>query len=126
MTDRIMVYAGSQTTDIMISTEGSDYPMSAKKIVLSYNTLPLVGSNTQNLTYSSWRHSFMFFQEQLSINFRVGALLNTPKGLYYIDWTIAETRQDTNSGKTAHYYAPVKTLVEVVALVNNTYEFSVD
>lgn len=46
--------------------------------------------------------------------FRVGASINTPTGLYYIDWNIDEERQD--SLKTNQYDPPAKTLVEVAGV----------
>jgi len=46
-----------------------------------------------------------------SINFRLAAAIDIPQGLYYINWTIDETRFD---GATDNIYdPPVKTLVEV-------------
>jgi hypothetical protein len=56
--------------------------------------------------------------------FRVAAALNTAKGLYYINWGKDETRQ--NGATKDSYHPPPKTMVEVVAMVSNKYQFSVD
>lgn len=100
--------------------------MQAKKIVLT----PTSNSRTRvnpdsKLGYQSLIATFQFFQEETSIAMRVGADVTLSKGLYYIDWTIEETSQSTTVANSAQYHQPVRTLVEVVAAVNNKWTFSV-
>jgi hypothetical protein len=45
----------------------------------------------------------------------------TPKGLYYINWGKDETKQ--NGATKDSFHPPPKTMVEVVAKVNNKYQF---
>jgi len=83
-TNRIIVYAGSQTGDIPITTASSDHPLAAAKVVLE----PRTNDRTPDsgyLSYSSPEDDFKMYQESLEINFRISADLATPKGLYYID-----------------------------------------
>jgi hypothetical protein len=120
--NRIVVFAGSQTTNIVISTESTSKPLSAKKIVFT----PATNSRTSDsgkLAYTSYINAFTLWQDKYSLNFRVAAKVDLGKGLYYIDWTIEESKED---GLTENAYnRPVKTLVEVVAKTSKKYKFAV-
>jgi hypothetical protein len=106
----IVVYPGSETVDLTLSTVGS--PCSAKQILFKPRT------DAYGLEYRSKDHNFTLLEGQQSIGFRVAAAADISKGLYYIDWTIEET-----TGQT--YSRPVRTLVEVAAKTPHKYKFQV-
>jgi hypothetical protein len=122
LANRIVVWAGSQTDDVAISTESTSKPLSAKKVVLT----PYTNSRTSDsgkLVYTSAMHSFTLWQDRFSCNFRVAAKIDLSKGLYYIDWSLEETRE-SSLGDDA-YNRPVKTLVEVVGKTAQKFKFAV-
>ena len=121
--NRIIVYAGTQTQDIKITTSGEDAPMAARKVELNPYTNPRT-SDADGLSYSSRLHSFNFMQADLEIWFRVGASIDMAKGLYYINWNMNEQHQE--GSKHYHYHPPVKTLVEVVAKTPGRHSISVE
>lgn len=88
-TKRIIVYAGTQTSDIKIRTTGDDATMGARKLELIPETnarTPDVGG----LVYTSRIHDFDFYQAELDISFRVAAGIELSKGLYYVEWKLRE------------------------------------
>jgi len=106
-TNRIMVYAGTQTSDVYITTESTSKPMAAKQIVLT----PTTNSRTPDggkLKYISASDSWTLFQSFYQIQFRVCAAINTTKGLYYIGWFNNETKQ--TGLNDVQYSIPVSTL----------------
>jgi len=122
MSNRIIVYAGTQTEDIPITTDSSS-SVAAKKLVLTPTTNERTPDSAK-LVYTSVMHSFEFFQEMLDIHFRVAASIDLAKGLYYIDWEVEETKQDGTNRD--HYHVPVKTLIEVVPKTAKKYKFKLD
>jgi hypothetical protein len=122
ISNRIVVFAGSQSTNIAISTESTSKPLSAKKIVF-YPATNSRTSDSGKLAYTSYLNAFTLWQDEYSLNFRVAAKVDLGKGLYYIDWTIDESLEN---GLTENAYnRPVKTLVEVVAKTSKKYKFAV-
>lgn len=100
--------------------------MQAKKIVLTPTSNARTRVNPDSkLGYQSLIATFQFFQEETNIAMRVGADVTLSKGLYYIDWSIEETSQSSTVANAAQYHQPVRTLVEVVAAVNNKWTFAV-
>jgi len=121
-TNRIMVYAGTQTSDVYLTTESTGKPMAAKQIVLT----PTTNSRTPDggkLKYTSASDSWTLFQSFYSIQFRVCAAIDTTKGLYYIDWSNNETKQ--TGLNDVQYDIPASTLVEVVGKTSGKYTFGV-
>ena len=125
--NRIKVYAGSYTQDIVIKAESdtNQSQMQAQKIVLtaSANVRSRTAPSTR-IAFTSAEYAFTFFQEYTQINFKVGADINITKGLYYIDWSKVETGQVSSTNSSTHYHHPVRTLVEVVAKVDNKFAFT--
>jgi hypothetical protein len=119
---RIVVFAGSQTSDLLIATESTSKPCSAKKIVFRPSTNSRT-SDSGKLVYTSKIHKFILWQNDLSLLFRVAAKASLGKGLYYIDWTIEEFKEDGLIDNA--YNRPVKTLVEVVGKTSMKYKFAV-
>lgn len=77
------------------------------------------------LGYSSPIHDFTLFSGVNEIHFRVGADITLAKGIYYINWSVEETRYDNSADSSvATYHEPTKTMVEVVAKKNNKYQFT--
>lgn len=127
MANRIKVYAGSYTTDIIIraTSDSSQSQMQAKKIVLTGTANPRSRTNPEaKLAWQSKDFSYTFFQEYTQITFKVGADITLSKGLYWIDWAKVETGQTSTTNATTHYHHPVRTLVEVVGKVANKYSFT--
>ena len=125
--NRIKVYAGSYTGDIVIKAESDtgQSQMQAKKIDLSARANIRSRTNpVDQLNWTSAEYSFTFFQEYTQITFKVGADISLSKGLYYIDWSKIETGQTSENTSSVHYHHPVRTLVEVVGKVNNKYAFT--
>ena len=120
--NRIVVSAGSQTTDLLISTADSNQPLAAKMIEFS----PATSTSTPDsgkLTYTSTSTNWKLSQGKWSIPFRIGAAIDMSKGLFYIDWTITETKE---AGRSENQYdPPVSTLVEVQAKTSAKFMFSV-
>ena len=120
--NRIVVYAGTQTTDLYLSTGGSTTPMAAKQIVFT----PTTNGKTPDsgkLLYTSVTDNFILFQSFYQMQFRVAAAIDMVKGLYYINWSNNETKQ---TGVTdVQYDIPANTLVEVIAKVAGQYTFAV-
>ena len=84
--------------------------MAAKKITF----LPATNTSTEDngkILFTSPVNSFIMFHRQKQISFNLGAAINLDKGVYYIDWEIDETRQNSQSAN--QYDPPPKTLVEV-------------
>jgi hypothetical protein len=117
-----VVYAGTQSGDIYITTASTAQPMAAKQIVFT----PTTNSRTPDggkLKYTSVADNWTLFQSYYSIQFRVCAAIDTTKGLYYIDWSNNETKQ--TGLNDVQYDIPASTLVEVVAKVSGKYTFAV-
>jgi hypothetical protein len=108
---RIMVTAGSQTTDLKIKVLGTNAQMGEKSVVFTPSVNSSTTISTGGLSFTSKWNEFKMWQSNVYIYFRVAAAYDTPKGLYYIDWSHAEDRNSTNKSKAFHQ--PVKTLVEV-------------
>lgn len=109
--DRIVILAGTQSSDITISTTGSsNWHMMSQSVVFT----PTTNSNypdSGNLEYTSWFNEWTAWQMVDSIKFRVSAKTGTSPGLYYIDWA---TEEVTQAGISVNRYnAPVSILVEV-------------
>lgn len=82
----------------------------------SARTSPAPGALLGFQNNCSWK----FKNDESMIHFRVGADISLSKGIYYVDWAVAET-------ETANYYAKTKrTKVEVIAQTANKWQFSVD
>lgn len=127
MANRVKVYAGSYTTDLIIkvSSDTNQSQMQAKKIVLTGTANPRSRTNPESkLAWQSNVYHYTLFQEVLQVTFRVGADITLSKGLYWIDWAKEETGQTSTTNATTHYHHPVRTLVEVVAAVANKYTFT--
>lgn len=120
--NRIVVWPGTQTTDLAITTVNSTWPLQAKKITFS----PATNSRTPDasaLKYTSFRHAFIMQQEEWQINFRVAAARDSVKGLYYMNLKLEETVQPgIDKGL---YVAPPPTLVEIAPFVAGKYAFAV-
>jgi len=120
--NRIVVWPGTQTTDLVITTVNSTWPLQAKKITFS----PSTNSKTPDasaLKYTSFTHAFVMQQEEWQINFRVAAARDSVKGLYYMNLKLEETVQPgVDKGL---YVAPPPTLVEIAPFVAAKYTFTV-
>lgn len=79
------------------------------KLTPSMNSSASPSSGT--IAFTSAKHDFNFKLAYTSIMFRCSATIETPKGLYYADWSTTETNSVTSSKKS--YHPPVKTLIEV-------------
>jgi len=91
---RIIVHPGTTSSDIAVTlgTNAND-PMAAQKVKLT----PSINARTPDsgkLSFVSSFYEFQIFQEFLSINFKLGAAIDTPQGLYYINWSVEETRNE--------------------------------
>ena len=120
--NRIVVYAGTQSSDVLITTVSTALPLAAKTIVLT----PVTNSRTPDggkLKYTSVQDEWTLFQSYYSIQFRVCAAIDTTKGLYYIDWSNNETKQ--TGLNDVQYNIPASTLVEVVGKTAGKYTFGV-
>ena len=121
--NRIMVYPGTQSIDIPITTANSSWPLEAKSMTFS----PTVNGNTPDaggLGFSSVKHNWIMLQDEWKINFRVSAAANMQKGLYYVTWALTEGKQPQVTDGL--YSPPPNTLVEVPAYKSKVYSFSVD
>ena len=120
--NRIVVYPGTQTPDLYITTSSPSQPLAAKQIVFS----PATSTRTPDggrLKYTSAVDKWTLLQSAYSVQFRVAAGIDLPKGLYYIQWSNNETKQ---TGRTeVQYDPPVSTLVEVGPKTLGKYVFSV-
>lgn len=120
--NRILVWPGTQTDWLTISTANSTFPMSANKLVL----VPTVNSKTPDggrIKFTSVQDQFVMLFSDQTIHFRVAADITTPKGLYYISWQTTETYQ--NGTSVPLYNPPPMTLIEVPSLVRGKYTFTV-
>lgn len=120
--NRIVVWAGTQTDLIPISTVNETFPMSARMLMFT----SAVNSKTPDagrLKFTSIKDSFVMLFSEQTIYFRVAADIATPKGLYYVNWQVVETSQ--NGTTTNLYGAPAMTLIEVPSLVRGKYSFVV-
>jgi hypothetical protein len=119
--NRIVVYAGTQSEDIYITTESERLPCAAKSLVFSYSLYyyKTQGSSSTNVKLSSVLDKQTMFNGSSSIAIRVSAPIEAKKGFYYIKWVKSETM---HSGVTQELYQPpVSTLVEVTH--GNPYKF---
>ena len=119
---RIIVYPGTTSSDITV-TLGSSDPMAAQKVKLTPSTNART-PDSGKLSFVSSFYEFQIFQEFLSINFKLGAAIDTPQGLYYINWSVEETRNEGAQNYT--YNRPDKTLIEVTGKKAAIYKFNVD
>lgn len=120
--NRIVVWPGTQTTNLALTTVNSTWPLEAKKVTFSAST----NSRTPDasaLKYTSFTHGFVMQQEEWQINFRVAAARESVKGLYYMNLKLEETVQP--GVDKALYVAPPPTLVEIAPFVKGKYEFVV-
>jgi len=91
-TGRIIVYPGTTSSAITVSL-GTNDPMAAKNVKLT----PSTNSRTPDsgkLSFVSSFYEFQIFQEFLAIDFKLGAAIDTAQGLYYINWSVEETRNE--------------------------------
>jgi hypothetical protein len=116
--NRIQIWAGSQSTDLQISTQSVLYPCQSQSLTFT----PSISGNTTMsslITFSSIWHQFIMFQDDVRINFRIAVAKSTPKGLYYVQWKVDEVRQ---TGVQISPYDPLaQTLVEVVSASSSKY-----
>jgi len=120
--NRVVVWPGTQTNLLPISTVNSTFPMSARMLVFTYS----VNSKTPDggrLKLTSIKDSFVMLFNEQTIHFRVAADIATPKGLYYVTWQVSETAQ--NGTFTNLFSPPSMTLIEVPSLVPKKYSFTV-
>lgn len=120
--NRVVVWPGTQTDLLPISTVNSTFPMSARMLVFTYT----INSKTPDggrLKLSSVKDSFVMLFSEQTIYFRVAADIATPRGLYYVSWQVTETSQ--NGTFTNQFIAPPMTLIEVPSLVPRKYSFTV-
>jgi len=120
--NRILVWPGTQTDLLTISTVNSTFPMSANKLVLA----PTVNSKTPDggrIKFTSVKDNFVMLFGDQTIHFRVSADIAIPKGLYYISWQSTETYQ--NGTIVPLYSPPPMTLIEIPSLVRGKYTFTV-
>lgn len=122
-TGRILVYPGTTTTDLTISLGSNNEPMAANNVRLTPSTNART-PDSGKLGFVSDFHDYRIFQEYQSMNFKVGAAIDTPQGLYYINWSIEEERNEGASKDT--YSRPDRSLVEVTAKTAAVYDFHVD
>jgi len=120
--NRILVFAGTQTTDLFLTTASRSLPMAAKNIAFTPVTNPRTPDGGK-LKYTSVISNWILFQSFYSMQFRVAAAVDMPKGLYYIDWTIKEEQQ--TGVPDIQYDIPPSTLVEVAAKVAGKYNFAI-
>lgn len=123
----IEVNAGTYTTDLKIKPKEGTVKSKSVKLTpsLNTNTSP---DPTGNISYSSELHDWTLYQDDSEIWFKVGAAINTPKGIYYLNWKIEEVPNESSdaTADTTHYTAPPKTRVEVVEKgTNNEKKFNV-
>jgi len=119
----IVVYAGSYTTNVAIS---ADTQMSSKSVTLTASNNTRTRKNPENnIQFKSDVENFVFYSENTSIHFRVGADINLAKGIYYINWSISEEGHSANND-VQQYHQPMKTKVEVVAKKANKWSFQVE
>ncbi|CAG9328924.1 unnamed protein product [Blepharisma stoltei] len=121
MTNRVVVYSGSQSSDLVIST--GSWPCVSQKVVLT----PTINAQTLDnggIKLTSSIHEFTIYQMVNEINFRVSASSATAAGLYYVDWSTAEVVQD--GIENSQYVAPYNLLVEVTDGISKMYMISVD
>lgn len=109
MSNRILVNPGTQTSNIDINFSDGGF-LAAKKLVLSPSTNSHT-SDSGKLTFSSVDDGFTLVYEESEIEFRVGAAIDLAQGLYWIDWSLDETK--SANGTDTQYDPPSKTLVEV-------------
>jgi hypothetical protein len=122
--NRIVVFAGSQTEDIYITTESESKPNASKSIQFAYEIssyFPDSGA-ADKITLTP-DDDWTLHENLHQISFRLSADIDMTKGLYYIDWEITEELHDGVDKNV--YQPPVKTLVEVVEKVEGKYEFEV-
>lgn len=122
--NRIVVFAGTQTEDIYITTESESKPNASKSISFAYEVssyFPDSGA-ADKITLTS-DDDWILHENLYHISFRLSADIDMAKGLYYIDWEITEELHDGVDENV--YQPPVKTLVEVVEKVDAKYEFEV-
>ena len=122
--NRIVVFAGTQTEDIYITTESESKPNASKSIQFAYEVssyYPDAGA-ADKITVTS-EDDWILSENQHKLSFRLSADINMAKGLYYIDWEITEELHDGVDENV--YQPPIKTLVEVVEKVEAKYEFEV-
>jgi hypothetical protein len=120
--NRIVVYAGTQSGDLYITTAATSSPMAAKQIVFT----PTTNSRTPDggkLKYTSVADGWTLFQSYYQSQFRVCAAIDTTKGLYYIDWSNNETKQ--TGLNDVQYDVPASTLVEVIGKTSGKYTFAI-
>jgi hypothetical protein len=120
--NRILVYAGTQTTDLYLTTESKSLPMAAKYITFTPTTNPRT-PDSGKLKYTSVISNWILFQSFYSMQFRVAAAVDMPKGLYYVDWANKEEQQ--TGVPDIQYDIPPSTLVEVAAKVAGKYTFAI-
>jgi len=118
--NRIQVWAGSQSTDLQVSTQSLLYPCQSQSLTF---TPSLSGNATISalITFSSIWHQFIMFQDDVRINFRVAVAGSTPKGLYYVQWKVEEIKQ--TGVRISPYDPPAQTLLEVVPASKGKYAF---
>jgi len=119
--NRLLVRAGTQTADLVLSTADRAHPAIARSLELRPSTDPRTQDDGK-LKFSSIQSQWVMWQSQWSLTFRVAAAIDLPKGLYYIEWKLKE---NSEADRPALYSPPVNTLVEVTHKSTLNVRFSV-
>ncbi|CAG9330116.1 unnamed protein product [Blepharisma stoltei] len=111
--NHIQLLPGQQSGDISISvvSGSNNFGLKSQKLVLTAKTNSNYPDTASNIKFTSFYHSYTAFQLDSEIAFRVSAATGTALGIYYIDWTVVETRQDGVANNI--YSAPLSVMVEV-------------
>ena len=120
--NRIVVYPGTQTSDIPITLVNISMPLQAKNLQFQ----PTISKRTPDnnlLTFTSYQDNWLMVQDEWTIHFRVSADKTLTKGLYYVNWKVDEGRQPGVEHPV--YDLPPVTLLEVAELTVGVVPFQI-
>ena len=119
---RLIVYPGTQSQDLFITTDNCTAPVQVATIKLSWELNRRTPVSAQSLSLSSIAN-FTLGNAACRMPFRISAARTLPKGLYMVDWKMTETSASSNA--SSQYIRLPSTLVEVPAFVPAKYAFQV-
>jgi hypothetical protein len=118
---RIIVYPGTQSHDLFITTDNCTVPLQVPAINLTWLPSSHTPMPPSSLRLSS-RANFTFVNGACRMPFRVAAARSL-SGLYLIDWKMNEIKANASDG--IHYEKLPSTLVEVPAFAVRKYAFQI-